>query len=242
MLFGGQPLDPEESVNATAGLIMEKDALTVTVDFFQIDLEDRITPSQLFSINDLSPQEIQDLIDAGVTSARNLQNFRFFTNDFDTKTTGVDIVATTSIDTDNTTTDLSFTYNRTKTEVEKFNPDTLDATRIRELETGLPESRWAIRGITHWGDFRFLLRASFYDGWYDSEDDRDYGNEILFDAEIGYDIADHSTIVVGAQNLFDTYPEENPGARGGVGNQYSQFSPFGFNGGFYYLRYKFMFN
>ncbi|MEO0616070.1 MAG: TonB-dependent receptor [Pseudomonadota bacterium] len=242
VLFGGQPLDPEESLNASAGFILEQDALTVTVDFFRIDLEDRITPSQLFSINDLSAQELQDLIDAGVTSAQNLQNFRFFTNDFDTKTSGVDIVATTTLETDNSTTDLSFTYNRTKTEVDEFNPVTLDATRIRELETGLPESRWALSGTTNYGNFRFLVRGSFYDGWFDSEDNQDYGNAILFDAEVGYSIADHSTIVLGAQNIFDTYPEANPGAAAGVGNLYSQFSPFGFNGGFYYLRYKYMFN
>ncbi|MEO1594367.1 MAG: TonB-dependent receptor [Pseudomonadota bacterium] len=242
VLFGGQPLDPEESLNASAGFILEQDALTVTIDFFRIDLEDRITPSQLFSINDLSAQELQDLIDAGVTSAANLQNFRFFTNDFDTKTSGVDIVATTTLETDNSTTDLSFTYNRTKTEVDEFNPVTLDATRIRELETGLPESRWALSGTTNYGNFRFLVRGSFYDGWFDSEDNQDYGNAILFDAEVGYSIADHSTIVLGAQNIFDTYPEANPGAAAGVGNLYSQFSPFGFNGGFYYLRYKYMFN
>ncbi|MEM6807721.1 MAG: TonB-dependent receptor [Pseudomonadota bacterium] len=241
VLFGGQPLDPEESLNATAGFILEQDALTVTVDFFQVNLEDRITPSQLFSINDLSAQELQDLIDAGVTSAQNLQNFRFFTNDFDTKTSGVDVVATTTLETDNSTTDLSFTYNRTKTEVDKFNPVTLDATRIRELETGLPETRWSLSGTTNYGNFRFLVRGSFYDGWFDSEDNRDYGNAILFDAEVGYSIADHSTIVLGAQNIFDTYPESNPGAAGGVGNLYSQFSPFGFNGGFYYLRYKYNF-
>ena len=212
------------------------------IDFFNIDVEDRLTVSQLFSINDLSAQELQDLIDAGVTSAENLQNFRFFTNDFDTKTSGVDIVATTSFDTPNTNTDVSFSYNRTKTEVDSFNPDTLDATRIRELEEGLPETRWSATSTTTWGDFRFLVRGSFFDRWFDSEDGQTYGNQILFDAEVGYDIADHSTIVVGAQNIFDTYPDANPGAAGGVGNLYSQFSPFGFNGGFYYLRYKFMFD
>jgi iron complex outermembrane receptor protein len=31
----------------------------------------------------------------------------------------------------------------------------------------------------------------------------------------------------------------NPGAASGVGNRYSQFSPFGFNGAFYYLRLKY---
>ena len=42
-------------------------------------------------------------------------------------------------------------------------------------------------------------------------------------------------------NLFDTTPEENPGAADGVGNRYSQFSPFGFNGAYYYARVRYEF-
>ena len=41
-------------------------------------------------------------------------------------------------------------------------------------------------------------------------------------------------------NLFDTYPEENPFA-GSLGQQYSEASPFGFNGGTWYLRGRFTF-
>ncbi|MFK8053561.1 MAG: TonB-dependent receptor plug domain-containing protein [Woeseiaceae bacterium] len=242
VLFGGQPLDPEESLNFTAGTILETGPITLTVDFFQIDLKDRITVSQLFSINDLSAQQLQDLINAGVTSAENLQNFRFFTNDFETRTSGVDLVATTSLDFDAGTTDVSFTYNRTKTEVTDFNDTTLDATRIRELEQGLPESRWTLSANTMVGDWRFLVRTSYFDEWFDSEDNRKYGNAILVDAEAAWQFADHSSIVVGAQNIFDTVPEVNPGAAAGVGNLYSQFSPFGFNGGFYYLRYRYSFD
>ncbi|MEM9172008.1 MAG: TonB-dependent receptor [Pseudomonadota bacterium] len=241
VLFGGQPLDAETSQNLTVGAIMEGGPVTVTVDFFNIDVEDRLATSQLFSINDLSAQQLQDLIDAGVTSARNLQNFRFFTNDFDTNTTGIDIVATTSLDSASGTTDVSFTFNNTKTEVDNFNPTTLDATRIRELEEGLPQTRWGLQANHRMGNWRILGRASYFDQWYDSEDGNTYPNEILFDAEVAYSIADHSTITVGAQNIFDAYPDVNPGAAGGVGNLYSQFSPFGFNGGFYYARYQFTF-
>ncbi|MEN7342201.1 MAG: TonB-dependent receptor [Pseudomonadota bacterium] len=242
VLFGGEALDPEESLNFTAGAILDTGPITLTVDFFDIRLEDRISVSQLFSINDLSAQQLQDLIAAGVTSAENLQNFRFFTNDFDTKTTGVDIVATTSLDFDAGTTDVSFSYNRTKTTVDEFNPDTLDATRIAELEDGLPGSRWTLTTNTSVGDWRFLVRANYYDEWFDSEDGQEYGNAILFDAEAAWQFTDNSSIVIGAQNIFDTYPETNPGAAAGVGNLYSQFSPFGFNGGFYYARYRFSFD
>ena len=48
-------------------------------------------------------------------------------------------------------------------------------------------------------------------------------------------------MVLGAQNVFDQTPEDNPGAASGVGNKYSQFSPFGFNGGFWYARVKYDF-
>ena len=242
VLFGGEPLDPEESTNFTAGMIFDAGPLSVTIDYFDIEVEDRLATSQLFSIDDLTAQELQDLIDAGVTSAENLQNFRFFTNDFDTKTTGVDIVATTTLVADNSTTDVSFTFNRTKTEVEEFNPATLDDTRIRELEEGLPGVRWTLQANQTRGDWRFLVRTSFYDGWFDSEDDQDYTSEILIDAEVAYSFAEHSTLTVGAQNILDTYPDANPGAAAGVGNLYSQFSPFGFNGGYYYARYQFSFD
>ena len=241
VLFGGQPLDAEESENLTLGLIYENDIFSVTVDYFDIDVTDRLSVSQLFSIDDLTPQQLQDLIDAGVTSAENLQNFRFFTNDFDTNTSGIDVVATTTLNSSVGSTDISFAFNQTKTEVESFNTETLDATRIQELEEGLPETRWTLTGNHLAGDWRFLARLSYYDDWFDSEDGRSYSGEYLVDAEIAYTFMESSTITLGAQNLFDTFPEENPNGASGIGNQYSQFSPFGFNGGFYYLRYNYSF-
>ncbi len=51
----------------------------------------------------------------------------------------------------------------------------------------------------------------------------------------------NTTFILGGQNVFDTFPDENQGARSGVGNRYSQFTPFGFNGAFYYARIKYAF-
>ena len=50
------------------------------------------------------------------------------------------------------------------------------------------------------------------------------------------------TIALGANNVFDVYPDKLNAANNTSGlAQYSSFSPFGFNGGFYYgrLNYKF---
>ena len=124
----------------------------------------------------------------------------------------------------------------------KFNPDTLDQIRIRELQEALPETRWNL-GVNHRvGDaWNFLARLSYYDGWFDSEDSESYDGEYLVDVEGSYTWNQHITFTVGGQNVFNTYPDENPNAAAGVGNRYSQFTPFGFNGGFWYARMGFRF-
>ena len=237
-LRGGKALAPEKSINLSVGAIFDLGPVNVTADYFNIEMTDRITVSQLFS---LDPDEIDDLIQEGVTSAGNLNNFRFFTNDFDTETSGVDIVATSAVDMLGGTTDFALAFNYTSTDVTKSNPDTVDATRIRELQDGLPDIRYSLTANHMVGDWRFLGRVSYYDGWFDSEDGNDYGGEFLVDLEGAYNFTDALQVVVGAQNVFDQTPEDNPGAAAGVGNKYSQFSPFGFNGGFWYARVKYDF-
>jgi iron complex outermembrane receptor protein len=234
-LRGGQPLGPEESTNLTAGVFFNVGALDVTVDYFNIEVEDRISLSQLYT---LTQEEIDDLIEEGVTSAGNLQNFRFFTNDFDTETTGFDIVATYPVDWLSGTTELSLAFNNTETKVTDAGQN-IDATRIRELQEGLPETRYNIAANHLMDNWRFLARVSYYDDWYDSEDGNVYDGKYLLDLEAAYHWTDSLTLVVGAQNALDELPDENPGAAAGVGNIYSQFSPFGFNGAFYYLRLRY---
>ncbi|CAM2008292.1 TonB-dependent receptor plug domain-containing protein [Acanthopleuribacter pedis] len=237
-LRGGEPLVAEKSINYTVGTIFKLGEINVTLDYFNIELKDRLAVTQLFA---LTPQEVEDLLAEGVTSAANLQNFRFFTNDFETKTEGFDLVATYRPEALGGDTDFSLVFNQTETSVEEFNPDTLDATRIRELQEGLPEIRWNLAANHRMGNFRVLGRLSYFDDWFDSEDVQVYGGEYLVDAELAYTWDERLGITIGGQNIFDTFPEENPGARSGVGNLYSQFTPFGFNGGFYYVRLRYDF-
>lgn len=237
-LRGGEPLVPEESVNYALGMLYENGPFVLTADLFRIDVTDRLAVTQLFA---LTPEEVEDLIAEGVTSAANLQNFRFFTNDFDTETTGLDLVATLTPRSLGGDTSFSLLFNHTETDVTKFNPATLDATRIQELQEALPETRWNFTVNHRLGDsWRFLGRLSYYSGWFDSEDVASYPGEYIFDLEVAH-TWNAVTFVLGGQNVFDTFPEENAGARAGVGNLYSQFTPFGFNGGFWYARLKYDF-
>lgn len=232
LLRGGKPLEPEDSTNFTFGTFFNLGALDVTIDYFQIDVDDRLSLTQDFA---LTPAEVDQLIAEGITSAGNLANFRFFANDFDTETKGFDIVASYPVDWSAGDTVFSLSFNNTKTKV--VNPgDNIGATRIREYEEGLPETRYNISANHNMNDWRFLARASYYDDWYDSEDGNVYDGKFLVDLEGAYRFSDALGIVVGAQNAFDTTPDENPTAAAGVGNRYSQFSPFGFNGAFWYVR------
>ena len=98
------------------------------------------------------------------------------------------------------------------------------------------------------GDWRLLGRFRRYGeftgypadvgGWR-----RDYEPRYFVDVEAAYTMNDTFTVVVGAQNLLDEYPQETVrGAQDGVGMLYPENSPYGFGGGFYYFRAVWDFN
>ena len=235
---GGKPLKEEESTNFSVGFVWDiTDNLNVTADYFQIELEDRITQSATKTLTD---QDIQNLIDSGITGAGDLTEFRFFTNDFDTTTTGFDIVATYAFDSSLGATSLNFAYNHTETELDAAS-DVIDRERKGELEGFLPENRWYLTGTHTTGNWRFLARLSFYDEWTDSSNDPasdlTFGDEYLLDLEAAYTWSDRYTLIVGAQNVLDEFPDKEPRALT-LGYKYPEGSPMGFNGGFYYTRFR----
>ncbi|MCH9026999.1 MAG: TonB-dependent receptor [Proteobacteria bacterium] len=236
-LRGGRPLEAEKSINLSVGAILTLGEVDITIDYFNIELKDRLGQTKLFA---LTAQEVIDLLAEGVTSAANLANFRFFINDFETTTQGIDLIANYTADMLGGSTDWTLLFNWTDTEVTKHNPDTLDDLRIQELQEGLPGFRGNLTANHRATDnFRVLARLSYYDEWFDSEDGAVYDGEWLVDLEAAYSVNDNLTVTVGAQNIFDIFPGENQGARSGVGNRYSQFTPFGFNGGFWYARIRY---
>ena len=92
LAFGGRELDPEESTNFTGGFYATLGNFEITVDYYDIDVEDRIN---LSSEVKLTQEQIDQLVADNVPGAGDLTQFRFFTNDFDTNTHGVDVVIST---------------------------------------------------------------------------------------------------------------------------------------------------
>ncbi len=243
-LRGGGPLQPEESINYSVGTVVDSGTFTFTADYFRIDVADRLTITRNYT---LSPAEVATLLADGIAEAGNLAVFRFFVNDFSTRTQGLDVVSTWTPLAIGGRTTFSGVFNFTDTEVTDFNAENIDADRIAALTLGLPRTRWNA-GVTHTENrWTLMARLHFYGSYWDREDARNhlgaansylyplYPGKPLVDVEVGFPFND-ITLSVGAQNIFNTYPDENPYAIDGVGNRYGQFGPFGFNGGYYYVR------
>ena len=229
-LRGGEALEPETSINFTGGAVVQAGVLSVTTDYFRIAISDRLALASDFV---LTAAEVRNLLAEGVTSARNLNEFRFFTNNFDTLTQGIDIAATL-VPTPET--EVTFLFNRTDTEVVQFNPEVVSALRIRQLQESLPRTRWNAALNREFGRFSVLARVSYYGGWFDDDDNQNYTGKHLADFEFSFLLRPDLKLSAGAQNAFNTYTDRSRLGSAGPGNLYSQFSPFGFDGGYYYLR------
>ena len=236
-LKGAEPLKPEKSFSLTAGTVINVSKLAVTIDYYRIKVQDRIAQSRSFA---LSNTEKLVLEAQGVPDARSFGTVRYFANALDTTTQGIDIVTTYPMDISGWDTLYTFAGNWNQTEVTEFDPASIDYKRRIQLEESLPNFRFTLTADHRRGPWRVLTRLYYYDDFVefhaDAEQFRIEPSERLFmDLEGSYTFKLGITVAAGAQNLFDTYPSQNRYA-GVYGSRYPESSPYGFNGGFYYLR------
>ena len=262
--LGGRQLEPEKSDSFTIGAIMDIAAAEVTLDYFYIAVDDRILQTQSFVLNDLvaggscsTDPDVSCVWDsqAALAAARrasgfaanlDLTNVRFFTNDFDTRTRGLDLVATMPIELlDSGDSELTVAANWTKTRVVKYDDKLVDQKRIDLLEKSLPRFKGNAT-LTHDAeDWRALVRANYYgNAWEYHVDSNDllvkYGAEVTWDLEFGYRPLPELELVLGADNVFDNRPDENPYALV-VGSRYPESAAMGSQGGFYYMKASYEF-
>ncbi|MDO6474699.1 TonB-dependent receptor [Alteromonas sp. 1_MG-2023] len=253
--LGSPGLDAEESVNYSAGFTYSPSAdFNLTVDFYRIDIDDRIVLS-----NNLSGDAIAALLEGtGATSAR------FFLNAIDSRTQGVDIVSTYTLDTAewgafNFNAGINFNDNEVTRVIDA--PDVLQGAgfdqsnlfsdvELRRFETASPESKVNL-GVT-WSFDRYTttLRTTRYGEVEDPSSTAEL-NEIIpaewvTDLDINVALTEGLSVSVGANNVFDVYPEasrytvEAPTTFTYI-MPYSGFSPYGFTGRYVYgkITYRF---
>lgn len=239
---GSNPLEPETSRNFTLGTAFEVGKLDLTVDYYHIKMKDRIA---LTSRTNLTSGQIDNLMEQGAPGAAAIRTVRYFANAFDTTTQGIDIVANYPIQHPTGLTTLTFALNANETKVDKVKSSGVDEKRKKQVEENLPEVRFSLAANHVQGPWRFFGRLRYYHDFHEYQSDYepweiDAQARLLADAEIGYAFDNGVQLTAGAQNLFDTYPTMNPHALGS-GARYPDSSPYGFGGGFYYLKASYTF-
>lgn len=224
LALGGRELDPEESDNFSLGLVFAaENGFSLTLDYFSIDIDDRIALSGLFAVTDEIKRQ---LVAQGVPEANEFTSVRFFTNDFDTETTGFDLVAGYEWDTASGNAGIEFSFNSTDTEV--VDSSSISAGTIRNLEHGWPETRYNLTYRQNFRQWGLVARYSYYGDWYDDHAGADFDGYGLADIQVRYNFANGLALAVGAENALDEYPDE--AINFGNGRRYPRYAPAGHNG------------
>ena len=272
-----EPLEAEESVSVAFGTVFNAGALDVTVDYYHIEVKDRISLTSTkfldclllekdgslleedgsekscgkgtdFDINveglDQSTlnriEELRDELRPAVPAIDSVAQVRYFANDFDTTTDGIDIVATYPAELFGGTTQFTFAGNYNRTTVDDFNPNTISPRTKQQIEEGRPKIRWSLTADHERGPWQVLGRVRYYGTHIDyhalSNDlFQKVDARFLTDLEVSYNFNDDLSLVVGAENLLDEEPSKNKYARI-LGAEYPESIPFDYNGGFYYFK------
>ena len=229
-VLGAKPLKEETSTNFSLGAVFHQGDFHGTVDYYNIKIKDRIGVTDPFDWP------------ANAPNPNNYSAVSWFANDFDTTSQGLDIVLDYDLEWEGGTTVFTMAGNFSDTKVDEAG-DFITPKRIDQLENTIPKNRITLSAESIMGPWRLLLpRLRYYGGFieYTSNTDgwrQEYGAKTLVDVEAEYSFQNGVFIAAGVKNLFDTYPDENnPLAIAGVGALYPEVAPFGFNGGFYYVR------
>ena len=100
-VFGIQQLGPELARNLSLGFVLTPgDSTNITVDVFQVKLRDSLSQSATFDVIDFA-NEFQSISNSGFQGASTLTGVNFAINEGSRRVRGVEVVATHSIDLDN---------------------------------------------------------------------------------------------------------------------------------------------
>ncbi len=159
--FGIQNLKPETSTNVSLGLTAKINRLSITADIYQIDIKDRIGITGRFNGS-------QDERFAEILSPAGLSQVQFMTNAVDTKTQGLDVVASYFFPLDNGSLRINAGGNFTETKVPRgsdgspvintgefltdFSSQLFNREEVSRIEVAQPRSKIILGGVLRLGD------------------------------------------------------------------------------------------
>ncbi|MCJ7933786.1 MAG: TonB-dependent receptor [Chryseobacterium sp.] len=206
-VLGFDKLKQETSVNASAGFTLKPvRGLFITIDGYWIKVKDRIVITS-------------NITDSRLTEYK-VESGRFFANAVDTETKGVDMVVSYDWKLGGGNLNLNLAGNYTETKITDFHfPENLDTPRneffgpdqINIIETLSPKTKASL-GLNYGiGKFNFLVRNTYFgkvirDG-YPFGSVQEFSPKVVTDISIGYDITQNINFTVGANNVFDVFPD-----------------------------------
>ena len=249
--LGARPLDAEESVNLSLGTVIRLGAVSITIDGYRIDIDDRIVLSE-----NLTASNVRDFLTS--RGFIGIGGGRFFINGVDTETQGVDVVVNWNLPTmDMGDIDLTLVANVNSTDVTAV-PETAELAaldpaptlfgrvNVLTFEEGTPKNK--VGAIVNWNLERVgvTLRATRYGEVLNpgttAATDFTLDAKTLVDIEGRVDITEHWRLAMGMDNVFDQYPQAYPINLNTTGNTpFSNYSPFGRSGRLVYAKVSYNF-
>ena len=248
-LLGIPQLKEETSKNISVGVTAKIPSIstTITVDAYQIDIEDRIVYTGSFSAG-TDPELINIFAAAGASNAR------FFANAIDTKSQGIDIVISNRMKIKELgvlKNSFSATFSQTRQvgavkTTEKLSDQATTFFGERErlfLEEAQPRAKFNLTNILKMGKFSFMLRNVYFGEVTDPDSHADaeltvYSAKVITDLSVSYSFTENLNVTVGSNNLLDVYPDENR-ANSTSGDQFvysRRTSQFGYTGRYVFAR------
>ncbi|KRG85949.1 MULTISPECIES: TonB-dependent receptor plug domain-containing protein [Stenotrophomonas] len=231
--LGASALKPEQSRTTSLGLAWRNDAgLSGSVDLYDIKVTDRFSQSAAFQIP------------AGIPNPMGYTSVSYFTNDFDTTTRGVDLVGSWVGDAGPGRLNLTLGWNYNRTQVDKGATSVATSQTQRVIfEERLPRQKGTFSADYAIGNWSVLAKLRHYGAWTDSTGNatgdifQRFGDMQFFDLALAYRFNAGNSLRIGADNLFDRYPDEAvfQASRGLV---YSRNAPYDTDGRNVYAEYR----
>ncbi|MFZ6773778.1 TonB-dependent receptor plug domain-containing protein [Undibacterium sp. SXout7W] len=245
--LGAKPLEAEKSRNYSIGAVLQPVSnATLSIDAYQIDVDHRI----LYSGNLVLPATLQSVLaKQGVLVGA----ARYFTNALDSQTRGVDVVGTYQwalSGSDKLGLTVGYNHNNTSVSGIAANPAILsqngltliDRQTINRATLTSPKDKFSLALDYLRGNWTFHSLATRYGSFISPQNsvalDQTYGANVVVDVSGSYRLGKW-TLSAGIDNVGDKYPDQVTSAgnlnTGGT-LPYSTFSPYGFNGRYYYAK------
>lgn len=257
--FGIPSLQAEKTVNLGGGFTSKlSHNISLTADVYWIQIKNRIVLSGAF-------RKTAPDVAAILVNYPNIDLVQFYTNAINTTTHGIDVVLNGNWNINKIKLGLTLAANfnrntifgeiKTTGKISDTSRYTNTLFGIEEraaLEKGQPGEKIILSITVNKGKFGFALRNTFFgktalvtivtnptDTLYEF-----FSSKILTDISINYTPKSWLTITAGANNIFDIYPDRLSNYRNtgeGSGIYSNGASPFGYNGGYYFVNMAFNF-